>query len=192
MGNNKSKTRNENKFKQISEPDSSKDRTVLLFDTINFETISKALASILVHWREDSKKEIELIICSMGGFCNASFMFIDMIDRHGINLTTIASGGVGSMAVPIFAAGRKRLVTEHTELFLHDLGNYPGKGERRTATDLQRESDNLEVSRRWYAEYIEKRTLREFKASKVLKFMKEEKYLYPKDLLRFGLASEII
>ncbi len=174
----------------MSEQDS--DRIVPLFGKINHETMTKTMELMLGHWKKDRDKEIKLIVCSGGGMCDPSFMFIDMIKFYNINLTTIASGGVGSMAVPIFASGIKRFVTKHTDIFLHDLGFSPDRDERLSITELHRKSDNLEVSQKWYAEYLEERTSGKFKASKVLKLMKAEVYLYPEEIIKLGLAHEII
>lgn len=168
------------------------DRIVPLFGRINYETMAKTMELMLGHWKKDHTKEIKLIICSCGGMCDPSFMFIDMIRFYKINLTTIATGGIGSMAVPIFASGVKRLVTKHTDIFLHDLGFSPDRDERLTVTELKMKSANLDVSQKWYAEYLEERTFGKFKASKALKLMKEEGYLYPKDIVKLGLAHQII
>jgi ATP-dependent protease ClpP protease subunit len=124
--------------------------------------------------------------------CDPSFMFIDMVKVYGVNLTTIGSGGVGSMAVPIFAMGNRRLITRHTDFFFHDLGFHPEKEERLSVSELERKSENLMVSQKWYAEILEERTQGKFKAEEVLRLMKQESYLYPDDLLRVGLAHEVI
>jgi ATP-dependent protease ClpP protease subunit len=174
----------------MSEQDS--DRIVPLFGKINYETMTKTMELMLGHWKKDRNKEIKLIVCSYGGMCDPSFMFIDMIKFYKINLTTIASDGVGSMAVPIFASGIRRFVSKHTDFFLHDLGFSPDSYERLSVSELQRKSDNLGVSQRWYADYLEERTSGKFKASEVLKRMKAEVYLYPEDIIKLGLAHEMI
>lgn len=168
------------------------DRVVPVFGKINHETMTKTIDSVMGHWKKDSKKEITLIVCSGGGMCDPAFMFIDIVRIHGINLTTIASGGVGSMAVLIFAAGTRRLVTKHTDFFLHDLGFTPDKEERLSTTELKLKSKNLSVGQGWYARFIEERTGGKFKASRVVKLMNSESYLYSDEAVKLGLAHDVI
>jgi ATP-dependent protease ClpP protease subunit len=167
-------------------------RIVPVFGKLDGDKLIKVIGEIILLDKIEAGKEIKLVICSGGGMVDPSFAFIDTLEMLNIRVTTIGTGGVSSMAILLFAVGTRRLVTEHTDFFLHDFGFHPDKGERVSLNDLERKARDFKVGQNWYARFIEKQTDGKFKASEVLRMMREETSLYPDDLVRLGLAHEII
>lgn len=168
------------------------DRMVVLFGKINHESAGKTLERIHGLWQKDKEEEIFLLISSGGGLVDPAFMLVDMIMALGINITTIGSGGVGSIAVPVFAVGKTRLITRHTDFFLHELGSTFDKEERLSTSEIRAKQKSLETAQVWYAEFIAERTEGKFQTEKVLAVMKAEAYLLPDQLKECGLVHEII
>ncbi len=165
---------------------------VPFFGAINYDKISKLMSLVLHHHKNDPSKEIKLVICSNGGMCDPTFMFIDMIKLYRVNLTTIASGGVGSMAVLLFASGKKRMITEHTGIFLHDPSFNPCVDQRLSFTGFSTKQESIGVDQEWYAEFIAEKTCGKLNVERVKELMASESYIYPKQVLELGLAHEII
>jgi ATP-dependent protease ClpP protease subunit len=180
------------KEKIMESRDQAKRRVIPVFGKLNHETIVKIMGEVIALTAEDPEKKISLVICSGGGMVEPGFAFIDMLKVQKISITTIGTGGVGSMAVMLFASGDRRLVTKHTVFFLHDFGFHPNKDERVSLNELRRKTDDFQIGQQWYADYIQEQTDGKFQASEVLRMMKEETNLYPDDLIRLGLAHEII
>jgi ATP-dependent Clp protease, protease subunit len=169
-----------------------KNRTVALFGKISGESIGKTLDKIIELEQKEPGKEIFFLLNSGGGFNSPGFMFIDLINTLDINLTIIGSGMVGSMAVPIFAAGKKRIVTKHTMFFLHEVGRTFDGDSRLSTREIAAALESNRIGTMWYAEIIEQQTKNAFKADKVIQLMKDEQYLLPEKMKEYGLVHEII
>lgn len=167
-------------------------RTVDLLGSINYESAGKALERVVGLWKKDKKKEVFLVVSCSGGMVDPSFMLIDMIVALGINVTTIASGSVGSMGVLIFAVGKKRMATRHTDFFFHDLGCSFDKETRLTLGQMQIKTRNLAVSQSWYIDFLFEKTNRKFPRKKILELMEKETYLLPEEAKKYGLVHEVI
>ena len=167
-------------------------RSAAIFGDITHERVVKPLETILKLWMEEPNEEIILLINSGGGSLNPSFMFADMITALAIPLTTIGSGAVCSMAIPIFVSGKKRLVTKHTNFFFHELGSTPDKDERLPLEEVEKMAKSLRNSQEWYAEIVSGSSGGKLTKEKVLGLMRDGRYIYPDEAKKLGLVDDII
>lgn len=167
-------------------------RVVSLLGRVENDSVGKAFDKIIELRNEKPEEEVMLIINSGGGSLDAGFMFIDLIVAIGVQLVTVGTGHVGSMAIPIFCAGQRRLITPHTDFFFHEVGNTPKKEERVSLSEMQSKAENLSISQMWSADFIASRPGVNLTKQMILDMMKEEVWLFPGDLVRYGLAHEIV
>lgn len=62
-------------------------------------------------------------ICSGGGDVDTGFAIHDALRSWPWNVTTVGYGGVASIAVLIFAAGKERLTTKNTTFLIHPVSS---------------------------------------------------------------------
>jgi len=86
-------------------------------DSVAFEIIFEVVRSCL-----DKNRETTLTISNSGGSVSYALGIYDLImNSPGRDkLTTVAYGEVASAAVPIFLAGKRRLMTCNSSLYLHE------------------------------------------------------------------------
>ena len=132
-----------------------------------------------------SQMELKLFIDSGGGSIPDGFDLIDFIDKYPIPVTTIGTGTVASMAVPILLAGKKRYLTANSHVLIHQFraGFY---GKRQDILDMLK---HLEKVHDQLVGFISSRT----KLSKkdVDEMMKSETWLTAKEAIEYGIADEI-
>lgn len=167
-------------------------QVVPLFGKINHESIGKTLERVMTLWHAKPLENVFLVINSGGGSVDAGFMFIDLIQAADIKLVTIGTGHVGSMAIPVFCAGHRRLITSHTDFFFHELGHTYEKEQRVSLTDINVKGKNMAISQTWWAEFVAKRTDHRLTKEIVLDLMKAETWMFPEDIVKYGLAHEIV
>lgn len=135
-------------------------------------------------------RQIQLLINSAGGSCQAGFAIIDMMQWSRLPVYTAGFGLVGSMASLIFIAGQPghRTVTPSTALLIHhfrsvSIGNYP---------DL--------MSARKYEDFLYQRVVNHIRCCSALKTEKAvlrhllhdtDMWLTPAEAVRYGLADTI-
>ena len=167
-------------------------RVVPLFGKITYDSIGKALEKVMSLWHSKPEEEVFLIINSGGGSLDAGFMFVDLVQASGMRLVTIGTGHVGSMAVPVFCTGQRRLITYHTDFFFHEVGHTSEKDQRMSLTEIKTRGENLAISQMWSADFIAKQTSGRLSKQEVLHLMEAETWMFPDDIIKHGLAHEIV
>jgi len=170
-------------------------RTVSLFGNINHEVSGRIIgevAKIVSGDSPDEQKDILLFISSGGGYVDAGNLMIDTLPLLSQRIVTLGSGNVSSMAIPLLVLGYKRLVTKHTRFLFHDIGRTFGKDERLGLTGAESSLKDLRVLQDWYIEYVVSRSSGKIDSDKIREIMSDETFLYPEEMLRYGLIDEII
>ena len=163
-----------------------------MLGNITYESIAKQFEKLQTLWQKNPTAPIFCIINSGGGMIDAGFMFVDLIEMMKVNLVTIGTGGVRSMAIPMFCAGQHRVVTAHTDFFFHELGFQPNKDERLAVSEILDRGKNLDVSQGWYADFVSEKTGGKLTSRAVKRMMEKETYLMPDEIVKCGLAHEVI
>ena len=167
-------------------------QTVQLFGKITYESAGKALEKIMSLCHDKPEEEVFLIVNSGGGGIDAGFMFVDLVKTTGVRLVTIGTSHVGSMAIPVCCAGQRRLITPHTDFFFHEVNHTTEKEQSLSLTEIEAKSERLGILQKWYAEFVAAQTGDKLTEEKVLELMKNATRMFPDDILKYGLAHEII
>lgn len=150
------------------------------------ELVSKTLE------KADQNSKITLWMDSHGGDPIQALRFYDLVKARGIDLTTVVSGKCGSAAVILMLAGRKRRMTKHSYVILHEV---------EYATHIIWTMDNIDsfhkelkdeisLADRGYVSVVMEQTGLE--ESKVRDLMKNRTVLYPSEAIGLGLAHEVL
>jgi ATP-dependent Clp endopeptidase proteolytic subunit ClpP len=100
-----------------------KKRILLLTGEITKEKIN-VLRNLLFFLNSISKKEIKLVIDTRGGEVSSALKFYDAIRFSSAPVICIVNGECSSSGVAILQAGKKRLMTEHSFIYLHPVSIY--------------------------------------------------------------------
>jgi ATP-dependent Clp protease, protease subunit len=178
-------------FSQFGEENKNLENRGIIFISgpISKETLSRAGKRLLtLHFDKEFKDDIQIIINSPGGFCDAGWAFIDLMTFCSNRIVTIAMGETCSMGTNIFIAGDHRIMAPNAQSMIHHfswaaMGNYADLVAQRKAEDMehQREMEHL------------------LKCSKYKTFADVEKYLLldqdhwltPKEMKKHGLCDQI-
>jgi len=79
------------------------------------------LRTACINFSQQSEDPILLVIDSMGGALDPALAFYDFIRLFDINLHTVAAGRCGSSAILPFLSGKKRMMTRHSWLWVHNV-----------------------------------------------------------------------
>ncbi len=172
-------------------------KTVFFFAGVRPKTIYATMREILAVGQRSKKKDVEIILSSTGGNCEASFAFYDIIrDMTNIPLTMVATGEVASSAIVLLltAEYEKRFITENGTLFLHEVSLSHGeevtindKDFRKLPTDIQ---ESIIIAQETIIKIVSKQT--GLKPKKVLKMMRKKTILNAEQAVKYGFACKII
>jgi ATP-dependent protease ClpP protease subunit len=165
-------------------------RIVWMMGTINPDNISRLYDKISGFHEENSEEPIHLYISSSGGSV-VGYAFYDFIRGADINLHTYAMAYVDSMAVVLFLAGKKRFVSSHASMTLHQNSSTFNKDTRLPLRELQRTVSEAEMYASFYEDVIHERTEGKMSREEARRLQAEECVLRPSEILKYGLAHEV-
>ncbi len=120
------------------------ERGIIILDReISKQTLARASAKLLAfHFNERWNDPLQLILNSPGGYLDAAWAFIDVMDSIRLPVRTIAMGEIVSAAAMIFVAGDERVMSPNSSAMIHHFstmtgGSYPELVASRKSEDLQ-------------------------------------------------------
>ena len=128
---------------------------------------------------------ITVLICSNGGSQSAGTAIYSLLRASSKHITTIAIADVCSMALLVFQAGDKRVMSEGASLLLHD-------GTIELSDRLLNAKSYIDESMRhhlWYNKQVAERSGIDIKV--VTQLSREETYFTPVEALERGLTDAI-
>lgn len=168
------------------------ERLIRLADVINAEAIGKVEGQLLEAIRSASSEIIQLVITSPGGVVPLGFRLYDLLRfLNRPELHTIVFGEANSIAILVFLAGDRRLISSSATLMLHRFTR-DNTREDYTGAELIATGGNLIVAEMKYAEIIALRSEGGLTADTVHKMMVDETRLTAQEAKDFGLAHEIL
>jgi ATP-dependent Clp protease protease subunit len=156
---------------------------------ITKHTLDRAAKRLLsLHFNPNFNETIQIIINSPGGYTDAGWAFIDMMQFVRNPIRTIAVGEIASMATSIFIAGDERVMSHNSVAMIHEFstgngGNYSELVASRKAEDIeyQKDLDLLLLHSRYTTEtQITQNLLKE-----------TDNWLSPTEMRYHGLCDEI-
>jgi ATP-dependent protease ClpP protease subunit len=173
-------------------------RKIFLSGVITAETSGDVISNLLNIMSEDDendkkqkdfkREEIKLYIKSNGGNVTDMFGMIDLIDSSKTTINTYAIGNISSAAVPLFLSGKNRYIYKNTEVMIHTCSSGV-RGKIQEMIDLV---VNVETTQKMIDEYILSKTKIARERLKEIQEKKLDWYLYSKEALELGIATEII
>tara|TARA_B110000977_G_scaffold199310_1_gene286320 strand:- start:34 stop:576 length:543 start_codon:yes stop_codon:yes gene_type:complete len=133
---------------------------------------------------EQSKKHeaLTLHVHSEGGCAFSGLAAMDMIST--LNVTTIAEGLCASAATFILLAGKRRLMTRHSVLLIHEIASIVGWSKY---TELKAELQNNELLMDMIISIYKSKSSLKKKA--ICKMLKDDKYIDSTTALQYGLID---
>lgn len=167
-------------------------RGVIILDReITKQTLAHASAKLLsYHFNEKWDEPIQLILNSPGGYLDAAWAFIDIMDSIRVPIRTIAMGEIVSAAAMIFVNGDERIMSPNSSAMIHHFstmtgGSYPELVASRKSEDLQAD--------RIIDHFLRNSTV--YKTAKQVEdkiLLSHDNWLSPKEMKRHGLCDVVI
>lgn len=166
-------------------------KILYIFGEIN-EAISQEVTQELIEtdWRGEEIQELQLYICSEGGYLRDCFAVIDLVqaikDRFQIKVYTYGLGEVASAGFFIFLLGEKRVLFPSCRVFVHEhitLGSEQTYGERIKAD----KTEEKEVYDK-YVKYTSERL--ELGIKKAKNLLKKNKWLTDKEIKLYNINKD--
>lgn len=166
------------------------ERTIFVPPVLNeagFQQFTKDLKELL-----KKPDPITVWVTCEGGWCSIGFSFFDLLFFSGVEVTTIGSGCIGSMGVVVFLAGKKRLLTDTSHIFLHEMHHTFEESDAKNLSHsaLRNYARSVETNMEKYIRLLSQRTKMDSKT--IAERMKEESYFYPQTALDLGFATGIL
>jgi len=166
------------------------DRGILFINSvITKHTLDRAYKRLLsLHFNPNFTETIQIIINSPGGYTDAGWAFIDMMEFVKNDITTIAVGEIASMATSIFIAGDQRIMAPNSVAMIHEFstgtaGNYSELVACRKGEDMEYQKDLDHLLR--HSRYTTQ-------AQITTNLLKEtDNWLTPNEMKYHGLCDEI-
>ena len=166
------------------------DRGIIFINSIiTKQTLDRAYKRLLsLHFNPNFTDTIQILINSPGGYTDAGWAFIDMMEFVKNEIKTIAIGEIASMATSIFIAGDQRIMSPNSVAMIHEFstgtaGSYAQLVASRKAEDIeyQKDLDHLLRHSRYTTE-----------AQITANLLKEtDNWLTPNEMKLHGLCDEI-
>lgn len=149
---------------------------------VNLSTVQEQL-------KNANGKDVTVKIRSFGGDVETGFTIYNELRRYAkdnkAKVTTLGEGQVASIATVIFLAGDERILTEHTEPFVHNAWTYE-MGDSKT---LKRVADVLEKCNTKIAEHYALHT--DLTKEEALQLMENETSITPEEAVAMRFATKV-
>ena len=124
------------------------DRGIIFINSIITKaTLDRAYKRLLsLHFNPNFTETIQILVNSPGGYTDAGWAFIDIMEFVKNPIRTVAIGEIASMATSIFIAGDERIMSPNSVAMIHEFstgtaGNYSELVASRKAEDIEYQKD---------------------------------------------------
>lgn len=147
------------------------------------------LSAVQEQLKNANGEDVTVKIRSFGGDVETGFTIYNELRRYAkdnkAKVTTLGEGQVASIATVIFLAGDERILTEHTEPFVHNAWTYE-MGDSKT---LKRVADVLEKCNTKIAEHYALHT--DLTKEEALQLMENETSITPEEAVAMRFATKV-
>ncbi len=166
-----------------------KQRTVLLFGTLDEELSSKVISSLLYLSAEDQEKPITLMINSAGGDETEALAIFDVMQSISCPIHTVCLGKAHGMAALLLAAGEKgeRKMYANGEVMLTQVSRDRTFGQ---ASDIELETEHLLNVKERVAELLAQLT--GTAKEKIQGDLERKHWLFANQALEYGIIDKVI
>jgi len=165
-----------------------RNRIIFFHEEVTPESSNQLITYLLHLDAEAPGEEITLCIASPGGDVVSGLAVYDVMQMIKSPIRTVATGLAASMGAVLFMGGKKRELTAHSRVMIHDP-LLSGSGGIKRALELEKEAAQLMETRSILAEIIAKRSGHSIE--EVLEKTREDCYMDAKQAIEFGIATGI-
>ncbi len=142
---------------------------------------------------KDPTAPIRLFISSGGGDSLVGFGFYEFL-CYVIKpqLQTVALGEIGSIAVLMYMAGAKRLITKNSTVYLHEFGLSFSDKSTWSLSNAKTKLADMTVDQNKYVSIIARRSDGNLERRILLTMMKNNTTLTAKQAVKLGIAHEVL
>ena len=166
------------------------DRGIIFINSIiTKHTLDRAYKRLLsLHFNPNFTDTIQILINSPGGYTDAGWAFIDMMEFVKNEIKTVAIGEIASMATSIFIAGDQRIMSPNSVAMIHEFstgtaGSYAQLVASRKAEDIEYQKDLDHLLR--HSRYTTETQI----TTNLLK--ETDNWLTPREMMIHGLCDEV-
>ena len=167
-------------------------RTLHFIDEINDESVAQCLWGIKRLIIRNPEFPIFIVLTSPGGSSTSALSFYDTITKiWRPNIVMIGAGEIASAALILMSAGKTRLLTKGTRVFLHNpliAGEVGGGIEDHFKVILE----GLKIAKERYQAVLVETSGGKLSLKKIDRLMAENTYLSDDDCKKYGLINGII
>lgn len=171
---------------QVVMPTAQQSRVIYLTGPITDDSVLAVGASL--NALEDTKGDITVRICSMGGSVSAGFAIYDLIRLCKHTVRTEAFGAAESIAALILQAGDKRYMSRHTRLMIH--ANSMAMAFPASSKEYQVNADEMELLNMQYCKCLAQKS--KLSALQLREMCNKDTYFSAHEALKKGLIDGIL
>ncbi len=161
---------------------------IILAGEIDVDVSKSILGEIIAHNAEEKVEQIQIIVNSHGGGCNAGFSIIDAMESSRIPVITIGTGEISSMGLMVFMAGHrgKRMITPRTSILSHRFSGRTG-GNHSQLVACRKEQDMMHD--RIVDHYLQCTAVKTREELESTLLLPVDTWLSPAEALKYGIAD---
>lgn len=165
-----------------------KERVVFIVGEISDEMANLIIAQILFLESENPEKDISVYINSPGGSITAGLGIYDTMQFSRPHVSTLCVGQAASMAALLLASGEpgKRYILPNARVMVHQ----PMGGASGQVSDIDIQARELLKVRAQVDGILAKHT--GHKASKIRSDTERDKFMTPKEAVKYGLVDKVM
>jgi ATP-dependent Clp protease protease subunit len=163
---------------------------IIITGEIDVEMAARVYGEIIAYNTEGKVEQIQMIINSQGGVCNAGFSIIDMMESSEIPVHTFGTGEIASMGLMVFMAGErgKRRVTPRTSILSHRFSDRAGGNHSQLVACRKEQDMTHERIVNHYIQCTSVKTREELESTLLLPV---DTWLSPEEAIKYGIADVI-
>ena len=165
-----------------------KDRIVFIGTDITDQVANIVVAQLLFLKMEDSKKDVNIYINSMGGYITAGLAIYDVLQWMGCNINTYCIGQASSMGALLLAAGTKgrRYALPNSRIMIHQ----PSGGVGGTSADIALQAKEILYLKHRLNEILAECSGQTYE--KVAKDSERDYFMSPEEAKAYGLIDTVL
>lgn len=165
-----------------------KDRIVFVGGEINDALANSVIAQLLFLAKDDSDKDINMYINSVGGSVTSGMAIFDTMNHIGCDVSTIAVGYAASMGSFLLAAGKKgkRFALPNSEILIHQpLGQTSGQ-----ASDIEIDAKHILATKKKLITYLANFTGQKYE--KIEKDSDRDFWMTAEEAKKYGIIDKVV
>ena len=163
---------------------------IFINSTITKDNLAQASQKLLtLHFDKEFNDEVQIILNSPGGYLDACWAFIDLMQTSRLKIKTLAVGEIASAATMIFIAGDERIMSPHSTAMIHNFsgGNFGTYNELVASRKIEDYQSKLIINH-----FIKNSKYKTIKDINTYILLDRDNWLSPKEMKYHGLCDKVL